>query len=131
MSREDRECLADILAAIDAIRAHLRRGDLSDGLVFDAVRVRLIEIGEAVKGTSAGLLTSERIVPWSQVAGMRDHLAHRYFDTAHSIVEASVTEDLPQLEDAACRPERRATGTIPKQPSTSMPSPGKAQARFE
>jgi hypothetical protein len=41
--------LADIQAAIDAVRSHLLRGDLSDGLVFDAVRIRLLEIGEAVK----------------------------------------------------------------------------------
>lgn len=49
MSRHDRERLEDIDAALEAITAHLRRGDLGDGLVFDAVRVRLIEIGEAVK----------------------------------------------------------------------------------
>ena len=41
--------LDDILAAAQAIRAHLKRGGLDDGLVFDAVRVRLIEIGEAVR----------------------------------------------------------------------------------
>jgi uncharacterized protein with HEPN domain len=29
---------------------------------------------------------------------MRDHLAHRYFDTAHAILQATVDEDLPQLE---------------------------------
>ncbi len=49
MSRHDAERFADILDAVEAIRAHLRRGDLTDGLVYDAVRVRLIEIGEAVK----------------------------------------------------------------------------------
>ena len=49
MSRRDAERLQDILDAITAIRSHLTRGELSDGLVFDAVRVRLIEIGEAVK----------------------------------------------------------------------------------
>ena len=49
MSRRDRQELEDILAAIDAIRAYRTRGDLSDSLVFEAVRVRLIEIGEAVK----------------------------------------------------------------------------------
>jgi uncharacterized protein with HEPN domain len=48
LSRHDRQRLEDICAAISAIAAHLQRGDLSDGLVFDAVRVRLIEIGEAV-----------------------------------------------------------------------------------
>ena len=49
MSYRERQRLADIQAAIDAIRSHLQRGDLSDGLIFDAVRIRLLEIGEAVK----------------------------------------------------------------------------------
>jgi hypothetical protein len=31
---------------------------------------------------------------------MRDHLAHRYFDTAHSILHATVDDDLPELERA-------------------------------
>ncbi len=31
---------------------------------------------------------------------MRDHLAHRYFDTAHAILQATVDEDLPELEQA-------------------------------
>ena len=48
MSRHDRQRLEDILAAIDAIRAHLTRGELSDALVFDAVRVRLIESSHAI-----------------------------------------------------------------------------------
>jgi hypothetical protein len=45
VSFRERQRLADIQAAIDAIRSHLRRGDLSDGRVFDAVRIRLVEIG--------------------------------------------------------------------------------------
>lgn len=31
---------------------------------------------------------------------MRDHLAHRYFDSAHAILQATVDEDLPDLEHA-------------------------------
>jgi uncharacterized protein with HEPN domain len=31
---------------------------------------------------------------------MRDHLAHRYFETAHAIVQATVHEDLPELKRA-------------------------------
>jgi len=53
----ERQRLADIQASIDAIRSHLQRGDLSDGLVFDAVRIRLLEIGEAVKALPAELPT--------------------------------------------------------------------------
>jgi len=70
VSRWDQERLEDILDAIAAIRSHLQRGDLSDGLIYDAVRVRL---------------------------------AHRYFDTSHSIVQGTVDHDLPKLEQAVRR----------------------------
>ena len=103
MSRSDDERLEDILASAGAIASHLERGGLYDGLVFDAVRVRLIEIGEAVKDIDPELLANEPDIPWRDVAGMRDHLAHRYFDTAHSILHATVEEDLPPLVAAAER----------------------------
>lgn len=90
-------------AAIEAINAHLRRGDLSDGLVFDAVRARLIEMGEAVKSLPAELLNHEPQIPWPKVAGLRDRLAHRYFDTSHAILQATVDRDLPELEAAIAR----------------------------
>ncbi len=100
MSYRDRQRLADIQAAIDAIRSHLQRGTLADGLVFDAVRIRLLEIGEAVKALPGELLDTQPDIPWSQIARMRDHLAHRYFDTAHAILQATVDADLPELERA-------------------------------
>lgn len=103
MSRRDGERLQDILDAIAAIRSHLRRGDLSDGLVFDAVRTRLIEIGEAVKGISDDLLASEPTLPWSAIARMRDRLAHHYFDTLHSHVAGTVAHELEPLEAAVRR----------------------------
>jgi hypothetical protein len=37
VSYRERRRLADIQAAIDAIRSRLRRGDLPDDLVFDTV----------------------------------------------------------------------------------------------
>ena len=103
MSRRDDERLADVIAAAEAIASHLERGGLDDGLIFDAVRVRLIEIGEAVKDIDPASLAGETEIPWRDVAGMRDHLAHRYFDTTHSIVQATIDHDLPPLLDAARR----------------------------
>lgn len=103
MSRRDRQRLLDVEAAIKAIRAHLGRGALSDGLVFDAVRIRLLEIGEAIKSISPAVLATEGDIPWRQVAAMRDRLAHRYFDTSHSIVAATVGSDLDELEVAVAR----------------------------
>ncbi|MHB1252489.1 MAG: HepT-like ribonuclease domain-containing protein [Acidimicrobiales bacterium] len=106
-ARHDEERLADIVDAITAIRSHLTRGDLSDGLIFDAVRLRLMEIGEAVKLLDPRLLASEPDIRWSDAAGMRDWLAHHYFDTSRAIVEATIEEDLPPLEAAVLQLEAR------------------------
>lgn len=54
--RGDVEGLNDVLAASEVITAHLERGDLSDGLVHDVVRLRLFEIGEALKEVDDALL---------------------------------------------------------------------------
>jgi len=110
VSRRDEERLGDIADALEAIRRHLQRGGLGDGLVFDAVRLRLIEIGEAVKGIDPNVLADEPDIPWQDVAGMRDRLTHHYFDTSHAIVQATVDHDLPVLEEGVRRLRRRTTG---------------------
>ncbi len=100
MSRLDRARLDDIADTIGAINQHLERGDLHDGLVYDAVRVRLIEIGEAVKAISPELLAKAPGIPWGAIARMRDHLAHHYFDTDHAIVTDVVENELEDLMGA-------------------------------
>ena len=52
---------------------------------------------------SAVLLATEPDLPWAQVAGMRDRLAHRYFDTSHAIVHGTADHDLPVLAAAVER----------------------------
>jgi uncharacterized protein with HEPN domain len=106
-SRHDDERLADIIDAITAINSHLARGDLSDGLIFDAVRLRLIEIGEAVKLLDPKLVAQRPDIKWSDAAGMRDWLTHHYFDTSRAVVEATITEDLPSLEVAVLELQAR------------------------
>ena len=113
MRRHDHQRLADVVAAIEAIDAHLARGNLHDGMVFDAVRIRLLEIGEAVKAISPKLLATEPDVPWKQIAAMRDRLAHRYFDTSHAILAATVANDLDDLRAAAARLCERAKDDTP------------------
>jgi uncharacterized protein with HEPN domain len=108
VTRHEQRRLDDIRAAIEAIRSHLTRGELSDGLIFDAVRVRLIEIGEAVKGLHRAFLANEDTIPWDQLAAMRDRLAHRYFDTSRAVLQATVEHDLPELEQAIERLRARA-----------------------
>jgi uncharacterized protein with HEPN domain len=126
-SRRDEERLADVVDAIAAIRSHLTRGELSDGLIFDAVRVRLIEIGEAVKLLDPKLVASEPDVKWSDAAGMRDWLAHHYFDTSRAAVEATITEDLPPLEEAVLQLQARLE--LSKQRDHNGPSRGRNDDR--
>ena len=103
MSRRDGAWLTDILAAIDAITGYLQTGTLNEGVVYDACRARLIEIGEAVKGIDASLLATEPLVPWREIARMRDHLTHRYFDTDHAVVQHVVDTELVPLRVAVER----------------------------
>ena len=67
------------------------------------MRVRLIEIrcgGQVIRSV---LLARERDVPWIDVAAMRNHLAHRYFDSAHPIVRSTVDGDRPPIVFAVRR----------------------------
>jgi uncharacterized protein with HEPN domain len=73
VSRHNDQRLTDILASAAAIANHTSRGGLEDGLVYDAVRVRLIEIGEAVKSIDPDPLAHEPSIPWIDIAGMRNH----------------------------------------------------------
>lgn len=103
MSRPTRTRLRDIIAASDAIAHHLSVDDVEEGILFDALRIRLIEIGEAAKALPARLTASTPDVSWTDVARMRDHLARRYFDTTHAIVFDTARHDVPLLSDAARR----------------------------
>jgi len=103
VSRPERERLQDILMACNAISSYIDREALDDDVRFDAIRVRLIEIGEASKDLSPELRATEPGVPWLEITRMRDLLAHRYFDTAHSIVRATARDDVPVLAEAVAR----------------------------
>lgn len=103
MSRSDEDRLADIAEAIVAIRAHLEHGPISVEIVMDAVAMRLLEMGEAVKGPGPELTASESEVDWSGAAGMRDFLAHHYFATRPDIIQLTLDKQLPVLDQAVTR----------------------------
>jgi uncharacterized protein with HEPN domain len=101
--RHTADRLRDILSAIRAIERYRQRGSIEDELVFDGYRIRLIEIGEAVKDLPAELTSTEPSIPWREIARMRDHISHRYFDTQREIVERVLTDDLKPLAAAVTR----------------------------
>ena len=63
----------------------------------------LIAIGEGVKGvdklTDKKLLSFYPEMDWKGVMGMRDMIAHHYFDLDAEIVYDVIKHDLPKLKD--------------------------------
>jgi uncharacterized protein with HEPN domain len=60
-------------------------------------------IGEAVKNLGEDVRAGDAKIPWSDIAGMRDLLAHEYFRVDPAIVERTVRKDLPALDRAVTR----------------------------
>jgi len=52
------------------------------------------------KRTNGGLLPLQPQIPWREVKGMRDHIAHGYFDINTDMVWNVITEDLSPLLEA-------------------------------
>ncbi len=113
MARRPDAYLEDILDAAAAIRSYTKGGKrvfLRSPMARDAVIARILQIGEAVKGAQAGGIELERLapdVPWPQIAGMRDLLAHQYWRTDPEIVWAVAEKDLTGMESAIRRLQRR------------------------
>lgn len=74
------------------------RADLDTDRMLALAVVRLLEIiGEAAKNVPPDIRDATPQLPWSQIARMRDHLAHGYFDVNLDRVWEVVSNDLPLL----------------------------------
>lgn len=102
MSRAALHRIGDIRAAVAAIKTDEQAGP-HEAMVFDAVRMRLVEIGEAASGIDAELSEPEPSAPWRQIIGMRNWMAHRYFDTVRAYVWALSTTTLCSPHSTASR----------------------------
>lgn len=77
----------------------------SSGMQKLAANCMLIEaIGEGIKQINAitnGELLSERPeIPWQEVIGIRNHIAHGYFDINGYLVFDTIKNDLDALQEA-------------------------------
>ncbi len=97
---DDRRRLLDIVDAIDQIDRYSARGRTafeSDELIQVWVVHHLERIGEAVRLLSGTTRTVHPDVPWQQIIGMRNILAHHYWDIDLDEVWNTVQRDLPPL----------------------------------
>lgn len=77
----------------------------ADGMKTLAANCMLIEaIGEGFRNiddrTAGQLLRHRPEIPWREVIGMRNHIAHGYFDINSDLVWDVIKNDLPPLLDA-------------------------------
>jgi uncharacterized protein with HEPN domain len=72
---------------------------IEDPVLTRAVVRSLEIIGEATKKMHPDFTASFPLVPWRDMAGMRDRLIHNYFGVDYEIVWLTVREDLLVLQD--------------------------------
>lgn len=99
MTRPDDARLLDILLSARKASEYIEGVDrgrfLSDSLLQDAVLRRIELIGEAA--AKVGTTTRDTLpdMPWHEIAGMRNRLAHEYFRVDLDIVWEVLVRDLP------------------------------------
>jgi uncharacterized protein with HEPN domain len=101
-ARDFRDYLQDILDAIDDVESFV--GDMTydefvrDKKTLNAV-VRSIEvIGEATKNIPEPIKAKYPMLPWKQMAGMRDKLIHGYFGIDTETIYKAAKTNILQLK---------------------------------
>ncbi len=101
MSRDIGLYLQDICDCIEKIKGYIKDVDYDDFVqdtkTLDAVTHNLLIIGEATKQIPDSLRRQYPEVPWRQVAGLRDVIAHTYFKLNGQIVWDIINNELDPL----------------------------------
>ena len=101
MPRDFEVYLEDIREAIVKIRDYTagltRESFAQDNMRIDAVIRNLEIIGEAAKMVPESIRTRFPLVEWKKIAGLRDILAHHYFEVDLDIIWDILQNKLPEL----------------------------------
>jgi len=103
MTRDPEIYIEDILKSAGLIEEYLENVSKNEFLskigVQDKVIRRLEIIGEAVKNIPKEITDEYPDIPWKDIAGMRDMLAHEYFGIDMERVWKVANDDLPELQE--------------------------------
>ena len=97
----DPESLLDIAKCARLIiefSRDINPGDLKENLLIQSALLhQFMVLGEATKRLSIQFRAEHAVIPWAQIAGMRDNLIHDYEDVNLALVWRAIENDVPQL----------------------------------
>ena len=80
-------------------------------MAFDAILYNLVVIGEAVKSLDIEMKLRSLHIEWREITGLRDLLAHQYFQIDVTIIKASIDQPLEDVR-LACVLEQQKNGGL-------------------
>ena len=93
--------LGHILEAIDKISTYIHDVTFDefsrDSMIFDAVARNLEIVGEAARNIPEEVRDQHNEIPWREMLGMRNILAHGYMTLDMPTIWQTITEDLPDM----------------------------------
>ena len=106
MKRSPRQRLVDVIERIEGARNaesildEFEHEGKDIAVPLAAILYNMLIIGEAIKAVPDELKERRADVPWSSITGLRNILAHEYFDVNVEIIHLALDEPLDQLRSA-------------------------------
>ena len=100
----DAHLIVEILDAADRIRAYIdpvgREAFVRQGMIYDAVCLNLLRIGECARFLSEGLKIKLPSIPWPDIVNLRNRVAHSYETLKPGVLWLIASVSVPQLSQA-------------------------------
>ncbi|MCF0145793.1 MAG: DUF86 domain-containing protein [Eubacterium sp.] len=104
INERDKDYLLNILDHCDRIEAAINRfGNseetfMNDADYRDVIKMNLFQIGEAVNQLTQNFKEEISDIPWHQMYGIRNIIAHAYVKVDEEIVWSTAAKDVPALK---------------------------------
>jgi uncharacterized protein with HEPN domain len=117
VTRDSADRIRDILTRVESIgeaeammaRAEAEGDSSTVRIAYNSILYDLVVLGEAVRALPDDLRDSEPDIPWRQIVGMRNRLAHEYFRPDLDLVALTIDAPLQNLQAACGRLLRELT----------------------
>ncbi|HEY5267183.1 MAG TPA: HepT-like ribonuclease domain-containing protein [Acidimicrobiales bacterium] len=106
MKRSPRLRLADVIERVEgaknaeALLDEYEHAGRDIAVPLDATLYNLLVIGEAINAVPDEIKDRRPDIPWSSITGLRNILAHEYFDVNVEVIHLALDAPLAQLQSA-------------------------------